>query len=116
MSAGATTASKVPTGLSAIVPVRGFGAGAEGRIGLHYDDLPAGKLEGLRMDAGEAELEHPPGPVSQQLEDAWRGGSGKGGRKPVHSETLTFGYRGASTRLRSHPSNLIRVMPAKGVR
>jgi len=36
------------------------------------------------MDAGEAELEHSPWPVSQQLEDAWRGGSGEGGRKPVH--------------------------------
>ena len=55
-----------------------------GRIRLDDDDLPAGELEWPRMDSGEAELEHPPWPVSQQLEDAWRRGSGKGGRKPVH--------------------------------
>jgi hydroxymethylpyrimidine/phosphomethylpyrimidine kinase len=28
--------------------------------------------------------------------------------------TLTFAYRGAASRLRSHPSNLIRLVPAKG--
>src|SRR5439155_16366135 len=85
-------------------------------IRLDDDDLPAGELQWPRVDAGEAELEHPSRPVSQELEDPWRRGGGKAGGSRCTSETLTFGYRGALTRLRSHPSNLIRVMPAKGVR
>src|SRR2546421_5636642 len=53
-------------------------------IRLDDDDLPAGELQWPRVDAGEAELEHPSRPVSQELEDPWRRGGGKSGRKPVH--------------------------------
>jgi hypothetical protein len=54
------------------------------RIRLHYDDLPAGELERTGVNAGEAELEHAAGAVSQQLEDLRGRGSGKSGWKPVH--------------------------------
>src|SRR5205823_383807 len=53
-------------------------------IRLDDDDLPAGELQWPRVDAGEAELEHSSRPVSQELEDPWRRGGGKSGRKPVH--------------------------------
>lgn len=53
-------------------------------IGVDDDDLPAGELEHSCMDAGEAELEHPAGPVSQQLEDPRSRGGGESGRKPMH--------------------------------
>jgi hypothetical protein len=55
-----------------------------GRVRLHDYDLPAGELEELRVDAREAQLEHPAGPVSQQLEDPRRRGGGQGGWKTVH--------------------------------
>ena len=93
-----------------------FGSGSERRIRLHDDHLPARELEQRRVNSREAELEHAAGSVPQQLEDPRRRCGGEGRRHPGHGETLTFAYRGASTRLRSHPSNLIRVMPAKGVR
>src|SRR4051812_45822298 len=93
-----------------------FCAGAKRRIRLHDDDLPARELERRGVNPGEAELEHASGAVAQQLEDQWRRGGGESRRQPRHGQTLTFAHRGASTRLRSHPSNLIRVMPAKGVR
>ena len=69
-----------------------------GRIRLHDDDLPARELERARMDAREAELEHAPGSVSEQLEDPRRRARGKGRRQPSHVQTLTFGDRGASRR------------------
>src|SRR6266550_3635554 len=53
-------------------------------VRLDDDDLPAGELQWPRVDAGEAELEHPSGPISQQLEDSRRRGGGQRGRKPVH--------------------------------
>src|SRR5438034_2570684 len=53
-------------------------------VRLDDDDLPASELQWLRVDAGEAELEHPSGPISQELEDPRRRGGGQSGRKPVH--------------------------------
>ena len=67
-------------------------------IRLDDDDLPARELERARMDAREAELEHAPGSVSEQLEDPRRRARGKGRRQPSHVQTLTFGDRGASRR------------------
>jgi hypothetical protein len=61
-----------------------LGAGAECWVRLHDDDLPAGKLERRRVDAGEPELEHASRPLAQQLDDLRRGRGGEGWRKPVH--------------------------------
>src|SRR5207248_4613836 len=58
------------------------------RIRLDDDDLPAGELEGSRVDAGEAELEHASRPVAEQLEDPRRRGGGKSGRQPLHGNGL----------------------------
>ena len=69
-----------------------------GRIRLHDDDLPAGELERPRVDAGEAELEHAAGPVSQELQDPRHRARGQGRRQPSHTEKLTFVHRGASRR------------------
>jgi hypothetical protein len=54
------------------------------RIRLHDDDIPAGELERPRVDASEAELQHPAGPFSEQLEDPRRCGRGQSRRKSVH--------------------------------
>ena len=61
--------------------------GASG-IRFHDDDVPTGELERPGVDPGKAELEHAPGPVSQQLEDPRRRGRGESGRQPVHVLTL----------------------------
>jgi hypothetical protein len=49
------------------------------RIGVHDDDVPAHELERPRMDPRESELEHAPGSVAQQLEDAGRRRGGESG-------------------------------------
>jgi hypothetical protein len=51
---------------------------------LEHEDLPAGELEWLRVDAGEAELQHATGPVPEQLEDLRGGSGGKRGRQAAH--------------------------------
>jgi hypothetical protein len=51
------------------------------------------------VDASEAELEHAAGPVSKQLEDPRRRGSGESRWQPSHDpQTLTLPHRGASRR------------------
>jgi hypothetical protein len=54
------------------------------RIGLHDDDVPAGELEWLRVDAGKAEFEHTTRPVPEGVEDPRSRGGCECGRKPVH--------------------------------
>jgi hypothetical protein len=53
-------------------------------IRIDDDDLPAGELDGPCVDAGEAELEYPSGPVPEQLEDSRGRGGGQCGREPGH--------------------------------
>ena len=53
-------------------------------IGIDDDDIPAGELERLRVNARKAELEHTTGAVSEELEDPRSRGRGEGGWKPVH--------------------------------
>jgi hypothetical protein len=76
----------VETPLRHVGDLRSSLAGARGvsAIRLHDHDLPAGQLEGSRMDAGKAELEHAAGAVSEQLEDPRRRGGGERRRKAVH--------------------------------
>src|SRR5438046_5377029 len=45
---------------------------AEGPVRLDDDDFPARELKRRSVNTGEAELEHSPRPISQQLEDARR--------------------------------------------
>jgi hypothetical protein len=77
---------RVEPSLGALDDPRAAFPGASGLPGipLHDDDVPAGELERPCVNAREAELEHAPGSVPQQLEDPRRRGSGEGGRKSAH--------------------------------
>jgi hypothetical protein len=77
---------RIETSFRTLDDLRSSLAGARGlrRVSLHDDDLPPGELERSCVDAGEAELDHAAGPVSQQLDDLRRRRCGKGGRKAVH--------------------------------
>jgi hypothetical protein len=61
-------------------------AGARGLrwIRLADDDLPARELERPRVDAPEAELEHPAGRLSEELEDLRGCACSKRRRQPSH--------------------------------
>ena len=51
---------------------------------LEDDHLPTRELQRLRVDAGEADLEHASGWLAQQLEDSRRDGGGECGRQTAH--------------------------------
>ena len=86
-----------------------------GQLPLDDDDVPAGEVEHRRMDPREPELEHAAWPISKQLEDPRSRGGGESWRHPVPCQEANVRAPGCrNERLRSHPPNLIRVMPAKG--
>jgi hypothetical protein len=70
-------------------PLRDTGSALSGARGLRWillddDDLPARELERPRVDAREAELEHPAGRLSGELENLRGCACSKRRRQPSH--------------------------------
>src|SRR4249920_2699897 len=72
--------------VGALDDLRASLAGASGLSGVALGDFdsPAGELEGVRVDAREAELQHAAGTIPEQLEDLRGSGGGESGRKAMH--------------------------------